>query len=350
MLESRLSHLVEPLREMIYQYDVIINGFRERSGARVAGMTCDILPPEIAASLGLVPVRLPSFITGRCVAAGLSDIPGLEKIYDCIIVPGGCAGRESMPALGVPVHEFRCPAGWGGESSRSMAATLDALLLQAGAPGLRALDAGTLRTVTEEYNALRRLIRGITTARKDKPRLLSCRDLAAVHEAACVLPPSAIAGFLASILDALNRATDGGADGMVPALAYASFIGDAAVLDHIEEAGCLIADDDACGGRRQFDMSYQHASPDLFGEILDAFSYRPRCPSVRTAEERIQLFYAMIKDQHIELVIFIEDLCCPARMRDIETLRVRLMRAGVDPVVVTAGNAFDKIREYVSRY
>ena len=87
----------------------------------------------------------------------------------------------------------------------------------------------------------------------------------------------------------------------------------------------------------------------LYHEILDAFSYRPRCPSVRTFEERAALLYSMIKSRGIEMVIFIEDLCCPARRRDIDAWRVRLRRAGVDPLVVTTGDAAEKIREYVRR-
>lgn len=96
-------------------------------------------------------------------------------------------------------------------------------------------------------------------------------------------------------------------------------------------------------------MSYNHESADLYDEILDAFSYRPRCPSVRTVDERVALFYSMIKGHGIEMVIFIEDLCCPARRRDVDALRIRLMRSGVDPLVLTSGDAAEKIRDYLRR-
>jgi hypothetical protein len=349
MLESKLSYLVDPLREMIYQFDVIISGYREQSGALMAGLTCDMLPAEITASLGFVPVRIPSLITGRCTAAGISALHKIDGIYDCVVVPRGCAGRDSMPDLNIPLHEFLCPPGWGDEARRIMETALDELLLRAGCTGISGIDSVQLRDVTNGYNAHRRLVRGITTVRRDKPDLLSCRDLAIVHEAAQVFPPSVVAGHLATILDILNTTESGRYDCMVPALVYASFTGNAAVLDEIEEAGCLIVEDDACGGRRQFDMSYNHESPDLLGEILDAFSYRPRCPSVRPVGERIELFYSMLKSHGIELVIFIEDFCCPARQRDIESLRIRLMRSGVDPMVVSSKDAVVKIRDYVSK-
>jgi len=349
MLVSKLSYLIDPLREMICQFDVIIRGYREQNGALIAGLTCDMLPAEITVSLGLVPVRIPSLITGRCTAAGISALPLLGGIYDCIVVPTGCSGRDSMPDLSVPLYEFATPKGWGEESRRAMQSALDELLHVAGCDGISSIDPERLRNSTKNYNALRRLVRGITSVRRDKPDLLSCRELAMVHEAAQVFPPSVVAGHLAEILDAMNKTESICKDDMVNALVYGSFIGNAALLDEIEDEGCLIIEDDACGGRRQFDMSYNHESSDLCTEILDAFSYRPRCPSVRPVGERIELFYSMLKSHGIELVIFIEDFCCPCRRRDIESLRLRLMRSGVDPIVVSLENAVVKIRDYVSK-
>lgn len=347
MNKSTLTCVVDPLREMLGQYDFIIRGFRERSGMKVAALTCDILPAELVSCLGLLPLRLPSFITGRCVAEGIPAFSNVADTYDCLVIPDGCAGRAFAAAAGVPVHGFAYPAGWGEASRRLMEAALENLLRDEGLPGLSALDRDRLRAATIEYNALRRLARGIASVRREKPDCLSCADLAVVFEAAVVFPPAVAAPHLAAVLEALNRAASDGAGGLVPSLVYASFAGEAALFDAIEDAGCLVAEDDTCGGRRELDMSYNHEAPDLVGEILDAFSYRPRCPSIRPLEERVELFYSMVKNHGIEAVIIIEDLCCPARTRDIEALRVRLMRTGVDPLVVTSSNAAEKVREYV---
>ncbi len=349
MLESKLSHLVDPLREMIYQFSMVIGRFREESGARVAGLTCDMFPAEIGAALGLVPLRIPSLMTGHCTAAGASAIDGIEGIYDLLVVPRGCAGREGVPEAAVTVYEFACPTGWGEESCRSMEAALGRLLEHSGCAGLSRLEPAVLAAVTVLYNNVRRMVRGIVSARGEKPDLLSCRDLGVILEAAMVFPPSVTVEFLAAVLDALKRTESGASARGVPVMAYASFACDAAVLDEIEEAGCLIVEDDACGGRRQFDMSYNHESADLYNEILDAFSYRPRCPSVRTVDERAALLYSMIKGHGIEMVLFIEDLCCPARRRDIDALRIRLMRSGVDPLVIAPGESRGKVREYLKR-
>ena len=348
MKESKLTYLIDPLREMLYQFDVIIKGFRERSGLRIAAITCGMLPNEIAACAGLLPLRLPFFAHGRCACEGLSMIEKIEELYDCLVVPQGCAGKGAILVLPIPVHEFKAPQGWGAQSYRLMEAALDELLQLFGGTGFRESDVDTLRAAVREYNAVRRLVRGIASVRRGKPDLLSCRDLAVVFEAAAVLPPSIVIGYLAPILDRLNDAASGCSGGMIPALAYASFINDASILDEIEEAGCLIVEDDFCSGRRQFEMSYDHESDNLIPEILDSFSYRPGCPSVRPAEERVELFYKMIKGEGVELVIFLEDLCCGAKKRDIEALRIRLMRSGVDPLVVSTADAVEKVRDYVA--
>jgi hypothetical protein len=350
MLESKLSHLVDPLREMIYQFDMVIRGFRGESGARVAGVTCDMFPAEITAALGLVPLRIPSLMIGRCTAEGVPAINGIGGIYDLIAVPRGCTGRERIPDAALKVHEFTCPTGWGEQSCTAMEAGLEKLLEHAGSPGLSRLEPAVLAAVTAGYNSVRRMVRGIISVRREKPDLLSCRDLGAILEAAVVFPPSVTAGLLAAILDAMNTGESGVVPGSrVPVMVYASFACDAAVMDEIQEAGCLIMEDDTCGGRRQFDMSYNAESADLYNEILDAFSYRPRCPSVRTVEERVALLYSMIKSHGIEAVLFIEDLCCPAKGRDIDALRVRLMRSGVDPLVVATKDAVEKVKGYIAR-
>lgn len=96
-------------------------------------------------------------------------------------------------------------------------------------------------------------------------------------------------------------------------------------------------------------MSYDTEVDNLLIDMIDSYSYRPRCASVRPVEERNELFYKMMKNQGIELVIFIEDRCCPAKRRDIEALRIRLMRSGIDPIVVTSANAPEIVGRYMSR-
>jgi benzoyl-CoA reductase/2-hydroxyglutaryl-CoA dehydratase subunit BcrC/BadD/HgdB len=347
MRQSRLSHIIDPLRETLYQFDMVIKRFRERAEGGIAGFTCGMLPSEIPACAGLLPLRLPFFVPGVCSCEGITAIDGIAGLYDCLVVPQGCAGRAAVADL--PAHEFNTPGGYGMESAGLMEEAMDRLLRSLGLPRVRDLDAGRLIAAVQEYNALRRLVRGIASIRRGKPDLLSCKDLAVVFEASAVLPPEAVIGHLARILDELNNAHSGYTGGLKPALAYASFINDASILDDIEEAGCLVVEDDFCSGRRQFEMSYDEHAESPAREILGSFSYRPGCASVRTTGERVELFYSMIKNEGIELVIFLEDLCCASKKRDINELRIRLMRSGVDPLVTAASDAVEKVREYIGR-
>ncbi len=349
MIESKLSYMVDPLREMLGQFGDLIRGYRERTGMGALGSLCDVIPVEITAALGMITLRVPSRGADGCPAAGLAELGGLDGIYDRLVVPAGCARRESVPDRGVPVHEFAHPAGWGREARRLLGERLDELLRAAGCGGLSDIDGARLRAVTKEYNALRRQVRGIALQRREKPDLLSCRDLSLILEAASALPPSATAEHLAAILGALDRGEGRKRKGTLPVLVYAGCPGESAVLDEMEEEGCLVVEDDTCAGRRQYDMSYDHESMDLLDEILDACTFRPLCPSVRPVQERAELFYSMMKSQGIEMAVFIQDLCCPARRREIEALRVRLMRSGVDPLLVTIADAAEKVRVFVNR-
>ena len=347
MNRSALSRFVLPLRELLEQYADLIAGYRERTGALVIGCTCDCIPPEVTAALDATALRLPSFVGGACAceaaAAGVA-----RGVYDLLVVPKGCASAAGLAGSEIPVHELDLPHGWGESAVSQIREAVDGLLRAAGRGGIDCIDQSRLRECTIRYNALRRLVRGVAGVRRVKPVSLSCQDLAVIHEAAMVLPPDTVEPYLAYLLDAMNREPES-AEGRVPALVYQSFVGDSSLWDGIEEAGCVIIEDDSCGGRRQFEMSYSADSPRLLDEIIDACSYRPLCPSVRPLGERVELFYRMLKSQGIELVVFVEDRCCAARKRDISMLRDVLMRSGVDPILVTAENAAGKVREYVRR-
>ncbi len=341
--------MVEPLREMLGQFADVVAGYRERSGERICGSLCDLIPPEIPASRGMRVLRVPAPSGGGCRAGGLARLGDLGGVYDCVVIPDTCARRDQAAVTGAPLVSFAMPTGWGEGARRILEERLDAFLRVAGCGGLSAIDAAALAAVTGEYNGLRRLVRGIAAARREKPELLSCRDLAVVMEAAAALPPAVTRERLAAILGALGREEGRERSGLPPVLVYAGCAGDSDLFDEIEEEGCLIVEDDTCSGRRQFDMSHDPGAADLAGEILDACTYRPLCPSVRPPGERVELFYAMLKSHGIEAVIFIEDLCCPARQREIAPLRVRLMRSGVDPLLMTRAGAAATVRDYLSR-
>ncbi len=343
MKESRLSTAVEPLRELLHQSDMIIRGFSERASIKVMGLTCDCLPVEVLDAGGFAPLRIPAHNReGTCCCGATGSMT--ESPYDVILAPECGDGGGSEPE---GVIRYRVPRGYGEEHSSELDRVLERIL-EVSAPGTGKPDPGKLRESVEKYNILRRLIRGTTARRRTRPWELSNRDLFTLFEAAAALPVESVIEHIAGIT---KQFSDEPCDEctMIPALVHAGTLTDASVLDDIEEAGCLVAEDDMCNGRRQFDMSFNADSPDLYGEILDASSYRPFCPGVRPPEERYELLYRMLKGHEIETVIFITDRNCRGRAGEIEYLRVRLMRDGVDPLLINSASAFEEVRDYVVR-
>jgi len=349
MRESRLGYMVDPIREMLYQSTLVLQGYKEKNNVFLTGLTCDFLPMEILAAAGMVPLRIPAyFVKNCCCGAPVSDISGLES-YDWCLVPASCSQVPLLSKGALPLIRCNVPAGYGENAARALHHELDSVLKKAGLPGIDALEDSRLRDCADEYNTLRRIMRGITGIRRSKPDLLSNEDLQILIEAAAVFPPETVIEHLARILKDCNETESGFDKKTIPAMVYTGFIESPLMLDEIEEEGLLIAEDDSCNGRRQFDLSVNIAAKDLYDEILDAFTYRPLCPSIRNAEERHELLYKMLKSHGIETVVFFEENCCVAKKRQIEFLRVRLMRSGVDPLVVNRDNAVEIVRDYIKR-
>ncbi len=343
MNTSMLSGLVAPLGEFLRNREEILEGYRERSGFPLARYRCDCFPWEFLDAMGMTPVR----------EYGARDREGGEPRHgegDILVVGGGPPARlDIIPPGGVRI--INVPGGWGEEWAASFHAQVTALARSLPVPA-EGPDPARLAAAASEYNDLRRAVRSIAALRVRAPRLLSNADLQTVFDAATMLPVKFVSGLVAGVLEGLKDAADAGegaAPGLVPCLVSAARLGDASVLDEIEEAGFLVAEDSACDGRRQFDMSYNAGSELLYYEILDAFSYRPFCGSIRPPAERFELFYKLLRGHGIDTVLFLDCGECPDAGGDAEYLRVRLMRAGIDPVIVPSGRAAVCARDHLER-
>lgn len=349
MRESKYGHMVEPLREMLSQAPFILQGFRDRCGRPLAGFTCDFLPFEVIAAAGVVPLIIPRAISGSCC----NDKDVLETLqadyYDYIIHPENCCCSLGSLDDRPKVLTAFFPAGYGEDAHVPLSDELDRLLHKMGLPGVGAISKDSLREHAIVYNGLRRAIRGISALRRGRPWLLSHVDFQVLMDAAMGLPVEMVIESLLNILKTMGDEREM-PEGKGPhALVYGGSGEAAYIFDDIEEEGIIIAEDDMCGGRRQFDLSINTESAYLYDEIIDAFTYRPLCPVVRTVAERQSLLYAMLKGQGIELVIFFGHECCAPKNRDIDYLRVRLMRSGIDPLVLSKESEVALVREYLKK-
>ncbi len=335
MRESVLSFMVDPLREMLFQAHTLIEGIVRREGKRVAGLACDMLPVEVLSAYDLLPLKLPAVMLNELRDGTTGGQEG-SHLYDWIVLSEQCCNRHRYErGSDIPILTFYNPGGYGEHASRTLHRSLDDLLRKMGI-SLEKLDTARLIEMTELYNAMRRLVRGISEMRRENPQLLSNDDMIALFEAAQCLPPALVIEHLLRVREAINTAENIDPPHCeISALVSGGILTDGSFLDEIESAGCLVAEDDLCNGRRQFDLSFNVNAPSLYHEILDAYSYRPLCPSKRDAQERFELLYRLLGDHDIAVVIFLRDPVCQCRNEQIEFLRVKLMRAGIDPLVIS---------------
>jgi len=144
--------------------------------------------------------------------------------------------------------------------------------------------------------------------------------------------------YITPVFEAMKKIEDKNEDKLISAMFYGGKNIPSVIADYIEKNGILIIEDDTCTGRRPFDISLNPESEYIFYEILDACSYRPLTPCMRPVNERYELLYKLLKNYNIETVIFFKDGNCSKSMNDIDFLRIKMMRDGIDPLVIDKNN------------
>lgn len=215
---------------------------------------------------------------------------------------------------------------------------------------IKQIDIDELKKRTAVYEQLRRTVRGICAAKNEKPGLISITEISSVFETALILPPDTALELLAPVLEWMRGEKSEAPGNMPNAMLYGGRVFPGPLADCIESLGINVAEDDSCAGRRSFDLSINAESDYLFYELLDSYSYRPLTPCIRTQEERYELLYRLLRNHGIESVIFIEDAECGISSAHIDYLRVRMMRDGIDPLVITPDNCAVNVKRYLELF
>jgi benzoyl-CoA reductase/2-hydroxyglutaryl-CoA dehydratase subunit BcrC/BadD/HgdB len=243
---------------------------------------------------------------------------------------------------------FKTPEGFGEDAAVALHNEISLMLQTLFSIELKSINIESLQRETAVYEKLRRLVRNISTLHYENGILLNNDELSLIFEASLILPPEIAIQYISPVLEEIKIPDIKHEDKRIKSLLYGKKNIPHHIADNIEKMGILIIEDDLCNGRRIFDMSLNAESEYIFYEILDAYSYRALFPCLRPVNERYELIYKLLKNYQIDSVIFYKDQNCHDLNRDIDYLRIKMMRDGIDPLVIDKNNYEIIISGYVT--
>lgn len=337
-----VSH-IEKLEKAVSSHGDILCEYLEKEKTRLLGYIFPLVPPEITSAFGIETVKLPEDV-----------ISGEKKLtcgplYKAVLLPASdvpcCMGDFSQ----IPACTINYPAGYGEDAAVALhnetASMLDSLFKI----DIKSIDIPLLQKRTAVFEVLRRSIRSITALCQGRKELLTSKDLNLVFEAATIFPADIALPLIKPLLEELRNVKPEEHEAKARAMIYGARTIPAHIIECIESRGIAVVEDDTCCGRRLFDISLNAGSEYIFYELLDAYSYRPMSPCTRDTKERYELLYRLLRNYGINLLIFYRDDICGLSAEDISYLRIRMMRDGIDPLVIDSENYITEIESYAGR-
>ena len=340
MKEMKNSAAINNIRKIFESeeyYAKIIKDYKDEYKKKIIASPYCFVPAEINAAFDIVPVKIPEFMLNQ----GL--IPDkLNSMFDMIVISDKeCFCNKNIKHI--QHYIFRTPEGFGEDAAVALHNELSLMLNDLFSIDIKSINIENLQKETAVYEKLRRLIRNISALHSEKGN----DELSLIFETSLILPPEIAIQYISPVLEEIKKSDSKNEDIKTRALLYGNKSIPPDIAYIIEKMGVLIVEDDLCTGRRIFDISINPDSEYIFYELLDAYSYRALFPCLRPVNERYELIYKLLRNYQIDSVIFYRDENCPDLNRDIDYLRIKLMRDGIDPIVIDKKNYESIISGYV---
>lgn len=330
-----------------------VAAWKHKTGGKAIGCLPVYVPTEILHAGGLLPVDL---MGERGAATGQADTHlqsfvcsiarrtldrGLRRdldVLDGMLFPGSCdvarhlAGiwqRNFPEQLVETVHLPQNP------DSRHAADFLkgefDRLRKVFGhLAGVRITDR-QIRASIHAHDENRALIAELYSARRDAPWRLRSSEIHHLLRAGCLMPREEHSALLREALGALPDTSRRRRDGLRVVL-EGGFCEPppAELFDAIEDAGCLVVDDDQMQGRRWFECAVG-GNGDPLASLARAWLKDSVSSSVRYggALPRAEALVAKVKRSHASGVVFAVARFCEPASFDVPPLRSALEREGI---------------------
>ena len=324
-------------------YGDILNNYKIKNAKKIIASPFFFIPPEINAAFDIITLKIPEFILNN-----KDNSYNITSLYDAVITSDKTSfcNRRISPN---PSYIFKTPEGFGEDASVSLHNEIMRMLKNLFNIDIKSIHIETLQRETSLYEKLRRVVRSISSLRSENRFLLNNYELSMIFETALILPPEAAIEYINPVLEEMRKITEKDKSFKTKGMIYGGKSIPAIIADSIEENGILLIEDDTCSGRRLFDISLNADSEYIFYELLDAYSYRSLTPCTRSVNERYELLYKLLKNYNIGTVIFYKDENCAESMRDIDYLRIKMMRDGIDLLVIDKDNYNEVVAGYVNR-
>ena len=314
-------------------------------GKKIIFTQCDIVPYEVFAAHGFVVSKLPRWVMTALQLPDSSLYHQAVKycsLADLLIVPQYCTIIPHEVSGQLPIRSIPRYEGFAEDAVVNLHTILCSLLQDLGVTQ-EYPDDSSLQQAVGVYEEIRKIMRVLSTMYAGA---FTIGQLQLLCDAAFSLMPQQSLQLLGQLYHALESSTHGDNESGKKALVYNDF-GNWDSVDAFKEYGIVIAEDDSCNGRRQFDISCHTSSQNMYYELLYAYSFKSWCPGMRMVHERSELIYKALPNYDITLVAFIQSFL-KSRNEHLQSLYEQCLLQGTDAVILQPDTIIPQFKSYIT--
>lgn len=335
------------MKELQQALDGVFANFAtlKRSGKKIIFTQCDSVPYEVCAAHGFVVSKLPRWVLNAFYMPDskmYTQAVEYCSVADLLIVPEHCNNIPQELARTLNIYTVPMYEGFAEDAVVHLHTVLWSLLQRLGVTQ-EYPDNDAMQQAVAVYEEIRKIMRTMTTMYVGT---FTQEELQLVCDAAFTLVPEQSVELLQQLYRAIESSEFSGNESNAKTLIYNDYR-DWSEFDEIRKWGVVIAEDDSCNGRRQFDISCHTSSQNMYYELLYAYSFKSWCPGLRRAGERIELIYKALPNYDIKQIILLKSHL-HSRNTHIESIYEQCLLQGTDAVILSPDSAVSQFKEYVA--
>ncbi len=335
------------MKELKQALDGVFDQFAtlKHSGKKIIFTQCDSVPYELFAAHGFVVSKLPRWVLNAFYIPDSEIVAQAIKycsLADLLIVPEKCNNIPKELTHTLNIHTIPLYEGFAEDAVVDLHTVVCSILQRLGV-AQEYPNNGALQQAVVIYEDIRKIMRTLTTMYAGA---FTNEELQLLCDAAFTLVPEQSVELLHQLYSAIESSGFSG-DELKNKILFYSDYRDGRLFDEIYNLGGVIAEDDSCNGRRQFDISCHTSSQNMYYEILYAYSFKSWCPGLRKVSDRIELIYKALPNYDITLVVLMQSHL-NSRNLHIQNIYEQCLLQGTDAIILTPDSAVSQFKVYVA--